>query len=91
MQYYKVKKKYRDYKGRRLFKFNPVKEKVLQICISFGERKTGRANLVGIYTISRVTFLSNYRAIEYTEKCTKREFDNAFKRILEKLKNEPSK
>jgi hypothetical protein len=58
-QHYKITPIRQDYKGDRYFRFNPMAEKVIQVCVHPGEEKKGKSNTFGIYLIHRLTFLSN--------------------------------
>lgn len=84
--YYKIKKNKRDYMGDRYFRFNPMAEKVLQICVRAGLEKKGRPNMCGIYLIHRLTFIANYLHF-YAKPCTKVEFDKQFETVVKLLKN----
>jgi hypothetical protein len=84
--YYKVRKERRDYKGDRYFKFNSFSEKVVSVCVNPGEEKKGRTNAFGVYLIHRITFLSNYMAMDYIEPCTKKEYQKNFNKVFEMLK-----
>jgi len=84
--YYRVIKERRDYKGDRYFKFNPMSDKVVQVCVNHGEDKRGRTNSFGICLIHRMTLLANYLSIGYVESCTKAEYDKNFNKVLKMLK-----
>ncbi len=83
MVYYK----YTGNKGERYFKMDneinfPDKEKVIQVCLSPGTAKKGRANCIGVYVIRRLTLLSNYAFSAQLTKCTKGDYDKALKKVL---------
>jgi len=82
--YYKIKTEHFNYKGDRYFKFDPSSEHVLQVCFNQGCKKGGRSNAIGVYEISRVTFLNNYYN-DYAEKSTKREFEKKFFKTINNL------
>lgn len=82
-RYYRVKQKRTAYRGSRFFRVNPDEDHVLQICIYPGKVKKGRAHTYGIYLISRLTFLANYKAMDYVEKIPKSEFRKQFKYIVD--------
>jgi peroxiredoxin len=84
--YFKIKKEYQNYKGERYFRFNMISEKAVQVCINHGMEKPGRTNAFGVYLIHRITFLSNYYTINYTEPCTKKEYDKQFEKVIQMLK-----
>lgn len=86
MVYYK----YLGNKGERYFKLNdqiqfPDNEVVVQVCLSPGKAKTGRPNCIGIYIIKRLTLLGNYAFSAQLNKCTKREYDAAAKKVLKMI------
>lgn len=85
-QFYQIVKDRRDFKGERYFRFNPLTNSVVQICINQGEDKKGRAHVFGVYTIHRLTFLSNYFNMGYCEQIPRAEFNNQFKKIVNQLK-----
>lgn len=88
-QYFKTNKSDSPRFGIRYFRvdFTDESVKALQICETVGaEVKKGKANNVGIYTISRMTLMCNYMAMCYVQPCTKQEFDSAFKRMVQRLK-----
>lgn len=84
--YFKIRKEYQDYKGERYFRFNHLSEKTTQVCVNHGCEKKGRTNAFGVYLIHRITFLSNYFSIHYTEPCTKKEYDKQFEKVIKMLK-----
>lgn len=75
----------REYLGLRFFKWSIHSDTVIQIVKTSGEMKRGRGNLYGVYLISRQTLFSNYVALAYAVPCSKREFQNAFKQVVENL------
>jgi hypothetical protein len=85
-QYFRIRKDRQDYKGQRYFKFDPMSEKVVQICVSSGEEKKGRTNSFGVYLIHRLTFFANYLALKYAEPCEKEEYEEEFERIVKMLR-----
>ncbi len=85
-QYFKIRKERQDYKGIRYFRFNYDTEKVVQVCSFTGDVKKGKSNTFGVYLIHRLTFFTNYLAINYCEPCTKREFEKAFEKTVKMLK-----
>jgi len=76
-----------DHKGERYFKMNetidfPNDEVVIQVCVSPGKAKVGRANCIGVYIIKRLTLLSNYAFSNDLQKCSEKEYDAALKKVL---------
>lgn len=59
-KYYKVKDDYFKNHGERYFCYNDTQDSVTQILFSSGIKKKGRNSAIGMYTISRTTFLCNY-------------------------------
>lgn len=84
--YYKIKPTKTEYYGNRFFKMVPNEEYITQVCQATGETKKGRGNMVGIYSIGKVTFFSNYLAMQYAIPCTKKEYKKAFDKVLKILK-----
>lgn len=79
--------KYDGNKGLRYFKLDngidfPDSEMVIQVCVSPGKAKKGRANCIGIYVIRRLTLLGNYAFSAQLKPTTKREYSAAFKKVL---------
>lgn len=85
-KYYRIKEKYRDYKGERFFRYHPEDEDVLQVCFHYGKVKRGKAHCIGIYRIARLSFLSNYKGMSYVERIPKSEFMKHFNIIVKSLK-----
>lgn len=83
----KVRKERQEYLGVRYFKFNYDSQTVIQICVNVGATvKKGKANNVGVYMIHRMTLFSNYMAMDYTEPCSKKEYESKFNEIIKILK-----
>lgn len=86
VQYLKVKKDKQAYLGVKYFKFNFSEERVIQVCCHPGELvRRGRTNAIGIYTVSKMTLLSNYLGMSYLENCTKKEYENKFEEVVKIL------
>ncbi len=85
MEYYQIKKERQEYLGVKLFRFELNNPFVTQIVIYNGQEKKGKGHYVGIYLISRESFLANYLGY-YVDKCTKAKFDKAFKDMMKRLK-----
>lgn len=82
--------KYQGNKGLRYFKMNdtidfPNNEVVIQVCVSPGTAKKGRANCIGVYVIRRLTLLANYAFSAQLKECSKREYNLALKKILKQI------
>lgn len=84
-EFYKVIDNRTDYKGVRYFRFNLTSEKVVQVTMNHGEAKKGRTNCFGVSLIHRLTFLSNYMAPGYLVKCTKKEYQKNFTKVVKML------
>lgn len=86
IQYFKILKDRRDYKGERFFKVAWDSDTVIQVCKNSGEdNRKGKCVHIGVYAMTKQSFLSNY-ANYYTEVCSKKEFDTNFDRIVKLLK-----
>lgn len=86
VEYYKVKPERTEWLGVRFFKVDWDSIKAIQVCVGTGDVKRGKANAVGIYTIDKVTFCTNYLGMGYVTPCTKREFEKKFDLIVSALK-----
>lgn len=84
--YFQIAANRQDYLGERYFKFDQRSDSVVQVVAVIGEPKKGRANALGVYLISRLTFLSNYFAQGYAIPCTKEKFDKIFDKTVEMIK-----
>jgi hypothetical protein len=84
-EYYQIKKERQIYHGVRIFRFEYNNPYVTQVCLSAGETKKGKGHYVGVYLISRESFLANYLGMS-VDKCTKAKFDKEFKNLTSKLK-----
>ena len=85
-QYFKTKKERYDYLGNRYFRVDFNSDTTLQICLSSGDVKKGKANNFGVYLISKLTLFTNYLAQNYCEPCTKKEFEKKFNLVVKMLK-----
>ena len=85
--YYKVIKSRTEHKGVRLFRTTGMFDEVTEVCMSTGEAKRGHGNYVGVFTISRQSFLSNYLAMGYLQPCTKSVYEKAFNLIFNYLRS----
>ena len=85
MEYYQIKKERQEYLGVKLFRFDLNNPYVTQIVIYNGQEKKGKGHYVGIYLITKESFLANYLGF-YVNKCTKAKFDKAFKDMTKRLK-----
>lgn len=84
-QYLKVKADRIEFLGERYFQFNWESEKVVQVCFSIGDIKRGKSHTFGIYLITKMSFVSNYFAMNYVEPCTKAEYKKQFDKVLQML------
>lgn len=90
VQYYKIKPENIQYKGLRLFRFQPDHQYVIQVCLETNnETKRGKGHYIGIYKISRVTFFSNYFPNSIIES-TASEFNKAIDLAMDILLINPS-
>jgi len=72
--------------GEKYFCMSTDTDTILQVCTNPGvELRRGRTNAVGIYTITRMTFASNYLAMGYCEVITKNEYRKVFNKTIESL------
>ena len=85
MDYYQIKKEHQIYLGVKLFRFELNNPHVTQIVLFSGQEKKGKGHYVGIYLISKESFLANYLGY-YVDKCTKVKFDKAFNEMVKHLK-----
>lgn len=83
--YFKIRKERFEYLGNRYFRIDYNSDTALQICLSCGDVKKGKANNFGVYLISKMTLFSNYLAQNYCEPITKKEFDNKYKLMIKML------
>lgn len=85
-QYFEINKDRREWLGVRFFKWLPASSEVIQICVAPGDPRRGKSNNFGIYTISQMTFFSNYMAMGYAVPCSERVYQKAFETVLNALK-----
>jgi len=86
-QFYKIKKERKEYLGERYFQVSFDSDTVLQVCINPSmEMRRGRTNNIGIYLISRLTFVSNYYGMNYVEPCTAKEFNMRYDAMVKMLR-----
>lgn len=77
--YYTVPDKYHRYKGVRFFRVErSTMNDVVQVVLSPGDHGRGRGHLFGITTVSKMTFFSNYLAMQYVVPCEKKLYEKAF-------------
>ncbi len=84
--YFKTKPERYEYLGNRYFRVCYDHDSVLQVCLSSGDVKKGKANNFGTYLIAKMTFFSNYLAQSYVEPCTQRQFEKQFNLMIKMLK-----
>lgn len=85
IRYYKVVKDKQGFLGQRYFAFSKKEHSVMQVCIENGDNNRGKSNCAGLYLIGRLTFLSNYLAMNYVELTTKKEYTEKFNEIVNKF------
>lgn len=85
MEYYQIKKDRQEYLGVKLFRFELNNPYVTQIVVYNGIEKKGKGHYVGVYLISKESFMSNYLGY-YVDSCTKAKFDKTFKDMMKRLK-----
>lgn len=84
--YFKVKPERVEYMGTKFFLLATDSDTVLQVCSHPGpEIKRGRTNAVGIYTISRNSFVTNYLGMGYVEPINEPIFKMAFYDMVNSL------
>jgi len=82
----KVRKERQEYFGNRYFRYSYDSQTVVQVCVSVGETvKKGKANNIGIYVIHKMTLFGNYLAMNYTEPCSKKEYETKFNEVVKML------
>lgn len=85
--YYKVKDKFMSLQGERYFKFNWNRSHAFQVCLQTdNETKRGRGHYIGIYQISRNTFLGNWYSPGHIDECTEKEYNEAFEKAIQILR-----
>lgn len=83
--FFKITKERNEWLGKRYFKIDLKSDSVIQVLVTCGEIKKGRGNTFGIYLISRMTFFSNYLAMNYAVPCSQKEYEKNFKEVLSYL------
>lgn len=88
LSYYKIAPNRREWLGERYFRFDPINDECLQICFGGGSefRSKGKGHNIGIYFISKLTFFSNYMAMNYAVPISKEKFEKQLVRILQVIK-----
>jgi len=81
-QYFKITSERRDYLGERYFKADMSAWDVIQVVKTVGETKKGRGHTFGVYLISRLTFFSNYLAMNYAVPCSEKEYTKHLKEVI---------
>lgn len=84
-KYYRITKRHRDYKGDRFFRVSRKSDNCINVLSKAGDPGRGRNNCPGIYVIGWLTFLSNYLAPGYVEQCSKVEYEEHFKKVVNLL------
>lgn len=91
LEFYKTKADKVNWRGERYFKFSWNSNQAVQVCLEVeNDTKKGKGHYVGIYQISRVTLFSNWYP-NWVESCTEEEFNIAFDKATELLKQKPER
>jgi hypothetical protein len=86
VKYYKIKSDKVHYKGDKYFRFDPLEDHVIQVCVEKDSNLKGKVHAKGVYEISRTTFLTNYYQF-YIEISNRKVFeDNFFKAVKSLIK-----
>jgi hypothetical protein len=81
--YYKIKANRIHDQGERYFRYNFNSNHATQVCLqNENETKRGRGHYIGIYQISRQTFLTNWYP-KYIDECSENDFNIASKRAMQ--------
>lgn len=87
-QYFAIRAERYDWLGERAFKYNHVEDKVVQVTINPGpEHGRGKKSMIGVYLLGKLTFLSNYLAMNYVEPISKKEYEKKFDAAIKILRN----
>lgn len=81
--YFRTADQYKQYKGVRFFRMNPLDFDIVQVVLHAGEEKKGRGHSLGVMTLSKLTLYSNYLAMGYAIPCTEKQFTDAFNKVIE--------
>jgi hypothetical protein len=83
--FYKIKEDRISQQGERYFKYNFNSNHAIQVCLQCeNETKRGRGHYIGIYQISRQTFLTNWYP-KYINECSEDDFNTAFSKATQLL------
>lgn len=87
-QFFKVKDEKIQYWGNRWFRYNIENDRVVTVALIPGEAdiSKGKNVCMGIYTIGRLTFMSNYYAFNKLDSVSKEEYGKAFEEAIKILK-----
>lgn len=83
-----------DRKGKRLFRHDEYENKVVQVVVHPGKKKTGRAKQKGVYIVSEATLKCNYlwkiedRFGEHIKYTSKKLFEYYANKVVHELLNE---
>lgn len=87
VQYFRTSASREQYIGKRYFRYDYQNEICVQVCCAMGEiQRRGKANILGVYLINKVTFFSNYLGPGYVQVCTQKEFEKNFEEIVNVLR-----
>ncbi len=84
--YLKTVESRKEYLGERYFKTSNSSFECIQVCVTTGDLKKGRAHTFGVYVISKLTLMANYVAMGYAIPTTEKEYKKAFNKVIEYLK-----
>lgn len=85
--YFKIRKEKIEMFGERYFRMNYSNDTVVQVSLSIGkDMKRGRSNNIGVYTVSKMTLLSNYLAMNYAVPCNEKDFEINFEKVINFLR-----
>lgn len=84
--FYKMKIEHIASKGERYFRVDQETDKVVQVVITEGEIKKGKANSTGIYAIAKTTLYYNYVAFGFVTTTGKTTFGNKFNEVIKLLR-----
>ncbi len=85
-EYYEIRPDRKEYAGERYFKVQYDSETVLQVCFKPSPvMRRGRSNMIGLYVIDRMTFVTNYYGMDYVRPCNQKKFYDKCSEIVKML------
>lgn len=87
-QFFKVVPDKVQYWGNRWFRYNIEEDRVVTVCLIPGEADAskGKHTCIGVYTMGRLSFLSNYFAFGKVESISRNEYEEAFDKVVKILR-----